>query len=249
MAGKGKGQSVAQAVAAVLIVAICALTIPMPGGGLLISRLSGTEFVPERLPLDAMPVEAMPVDVPVAAVPPPAVKTPEVSWRFKRALDVFPSREELIIPADPLDPLGKEERRDWVEVTVEKKKVWVDTMNGLVWGPRLNVELSGMTRENLDRARSLCEKQKPVGSWVLPTATEFDHAKVNGILKVDSDAQHKWLTWIRIPYVEDIPAARGYGPAAAGEKYAVRCIARTPLAELNGYVMTDNAAGLRALAE
>lgn len=254
MSDKGKGPFGAQVTAVVLILLICVLCFPMPGGGLLITRLTGTDYVPENKPAEAVPVVAAPVDVPVVAVPPPpsetpAVTPPDTSPRFAQALDIYPDQEALIIPEDKSDPLSTPSKRDWWETKVEGKKVWVSVGSAMAWGPRLDVELSDMTKDYLALARSLCEKEKPVGAWALPTATEFDFAKVGGILKIDSDAKHKWLTWIRIPYTEDIPAVRGYGQAASGEKYSVRCIARTPLAPKDGYVMTDNAIALQAMSE
>ncbi|MEZ0261598.1 MAG: hypothetical protein ACAH80_11355 [Alphaproteobacteria bacterium] len=249
MADKGKGSFGAQVAAVVLILMICVLCFPVPGGGLLITRLTGTDYVPEPAPVATRVADA-PVEAPVIAASPPAVETAQSeSSRFRQALDIYPSHEALTIPADPLDPLSSPSRRDWVEVSFEGRKVWVDAGSAMAWGPKLDVELSGMGQEDLDLAKSLCEKETPVGAWALPTAQEFDLSKVNGILKVDSGAKHKWLTWQKMPPDFVIPSARGYVPSSAGENFSVRCIARTPQAPPDGYMVTDNEISLKAMAE
>jgi len=224
----------------VLILVICVLCFPMPGGGLLITRLSGTEYVPERAPAEAMPVEAMPVEAPVIAVapsPPPVVV--EAAPRFTQGLDLFPEYDDPLAAPQP----------PWVEVARDGKTIWIDNASKMAWGPRLDVELSGMSQEDLDLARSFCEKEKPVGAWALPTAAEFDIAKVNGILKADSGAKHKWITWQQVPPALVIPSGRGYMPASPNEGFSVRCIARTLGAPENGYLQTDNETTLKAMSE
>lgn len=246
MAEQGKGPFEAQVAAFVLILIVCVLCFPMPGGGLLITRLTGTEYVPETLPLDAtavaVPVAAEIVDAPVVAAPPP---------RFSLTLDILPQTSATAVTGDPLDPLWRPSAPtypDWVEVSYQGKSVWIDTKSGMIWGPRLDIELSGMEKADLDLARSFCEKETPVGAWAVPTAAEFDIAKVNGILKSDSGAKHKWLTWQEVSGLV-IPSVRGYVPASLGESYSLRCIARTPNAPENGYLVTDNETTLKAMSE
>lgn len=246
MADKGKGSFGAQVAAVVLILAICVLCFPMPGGGLLITRLSGTDYVPEGETPRAAPI----VSFPPVAMPPP-VETPKSPPRFSLTLDILPQAGAPEVMGDPLDPLWRPAapaHPDWVEVSYQEKTVWIDTRSGMIWGPRLDVDITGMEKEDLDLARSFCEKETPVGAWAFPTAAEFDIAKVNGILKNDTGAKHKWLTWQEVSGLV-IPSVRGYVPASRREKYSLRCIARTPTAPENGYLATDNETTLKAMAE
>jgi hypothetical protein len=117
----------------------------------------------------------------------------------------------------------------------------------MAWGPKLDLQLSGMTNYDLELAKSACQKETPLGSWSLPTAAEFDMAKVNGILRDTTGARHRWLTWQEVSPGIVIPSVRGYAPASAGEGYSVRCIGRTLGAPMDGYLTTDNETTLKAM--
>jgi hypothetical protein len=248
MADNIKAPFWAQVTAVVLIVVVGLLCLPTEDG-LLITRLTGTTpqrdrvppSSPSVVPVTAVPVEAVAPASTYAPVPAP-VATPSPSSfpsRFSQALDLFPQYDDPLAPPQPA----------WVEAQKDGRTIWVDTASLMAWGPRLDAELTGMTKDDLDLARSFCDKEKPEGAWALPTAAEFDIAKVNGMLTFDKGARHKWLTWQEVPPALVIPSVRGYVPASAGENYSVRCIARTQHAPDNGYLQAGNEITLKALAE
>lgn len=135
---------------------------------------------------------------------------------------------------------------NWTAGTLEGKPVWLDNQSGMVWGPKLAMNVAGFTNTDLDQAKAACAAETPPDTWALPTAAEFDIAKVNGLLKADSDARHAWISYQTVSGLE-IPSGRIYNGNQPERRYAVRCVARTDKAPVDGYPETTNEITLQAM--
>jgi hypothetical protein len=219
-----------------LILVIGALCFPMPDGRLLVQTLAGVtaedKFTPAprgTVPDKSSPLVAMPAFV---APPPPRPPAPIASKRFRAPL---PFVEEATRSTDA-----------WSHGTVEGKNALRDNRSWMIWGPKLALSLPGFTAEDLKKAQEACRAEAPAGAWSLPTAAEFDLAKVNGILNADTDAKHRWIAQMVLPPDLLLPAGRGY---AREEDFSVRCIGRSADAPAEGYPEVSNEITLKAMAE
>lgn len=223
-----------------LILVIGALCLPVPEGGLLVHRLSGLKpREPDVRTVMPLETDYVPPSTPFDPSLTPAPRTPEddALVRFSQTLDF---EEDASRSTDA-----------WSAGTAGGREAWRDNKSGMIWGPRLDLTLSSFSEENMNHAIDACAQEYPEGAWLLPSGAEFDIAKVNGILKADKDARHRWITFITIP--PDIhhvmPAGRGYVPVSKEKHFSVRCIARGENAPANGYLTTDTETTIKALAE
>lgn len=232
MSGGVKAPFWAQVAAVVLVVAVGLLCLPMGEDGLLINKLTGTKPEASTVPVARAP--AIVTATPVALAQPVEIMTSQTASagaRFSQAVVIMAKEGE-----------------NWTEGTIGNLPVWLDAQSGMVWGPRLMMPVAGMSADDVKLAKKSCAAEKPEGAWALPTAAEFDIAKVNGILKADSGAKHRWITWQQDSGIE-LPSVRGYTPAGQDRTFYIRCIARTPSAPENGYMEAGNEITLKALAE
>lgn len=229
-----KKEPFALQVAIVLLLLVAGvLCIPLPDGGLLFHHLTG--HAPE--PDNVVTARATPVPPPVYNVTQSTAPPPHTSSaRF---------RDEL-----PFTEAAGGTTDGWTKGAVNGKPAWRDDKSGMIWGSRLDMSLSSFSSADLNKAKRACAAEAPRGSWSVPTAAEFDLAKVNGILEVevDADAKHRWLSTMDMPNLT-LPALRGY-VAVSGEKtISVRCIGRSPSAPVNGYKQVGNDITLKAYAQ
>lgn len=221
-----------------LIVLVGALCFPLPDGRLLIERLAGiapdthTPVSRGTVPDKTAPLVSMPAFV---APPPPRPPAPVVSKRFAAPL--------------PFVEDGSRSTDAWSYGTVEGREAVRDNRSWMIWGPRLDLRLASFDGDGLKTASDTCAKEPPAGSWSLPTAAEFDLAKVNGILQADKNARHRWIAVMVMPPDIRLPAGRGYVPAAEEKEFSVRCIGRSADAPAEGYPEVDNEITLKAMAE
>lgn len=220
------------AVVALLLLAGIAC-IPLPEGGMLFHRLTGC--VPESR---SMPVLSAPPAVetmPAAIVPAPPL--PPASVSSARFVAELPFKGEA-------DTSGS----GWTPGTVDGKAAWRDNASGMIWGPRLDVSLQEFSETSLKTARERCASEYPQGSWALPTAAEFDIAKVNGLLKADDNARHRWITYMDLNGLT-LPAGRGYIAVSVEKDFSVRCVGRSASAPAEGYGQTTAEITMKAMAE
>ena len=218
------------AVVVILLVA-GVLCIPVPEGGILLNRLTGHPPAREETAaIRATPEPVATYDVKDRTPPPPHTS----SARFKDALSFSES------DAAP--------GQAWTKGTVNGKTAWRDNKNGMIWGPKLDVALTSFSNADLEKAKDACAAEEPRGSWAVPTAAEFDLAKVNGILNADADARHRWLAAMELPNMT-MPAVRGYVPVAQEKQISVRCIGRSAAAPIDGYKQADNETTLKAMSQ
>lgn len=227
-----------------LILVIGTLCLPVPEGGLLVQRFTG-----QKPTGDYMPVSRVRTAQDAEAPTPTTVA--DADARAPAYVTIIHT-EELDRFASPLEFIIDESRSTdaWSAGTAGGKEAWRDNKSGMIWGPKLGLTLSSFSEEDMNRAIDACAKEHPEGAWLLPSGAEFDIAKVNGILKVDKDARHRWITFIVIPGMDHVmPAGRGYVPVSKEKHFSVRCIARGENAPANGYLAADNEITLKALAE
>ncbi len=220
----------AQVAAVCGILAVGALCFPMPDGGLLVNRLFGKP-AQEVTVSETRIAPLIPYHAPQIT---PAPATPSITLRFH------------VVPEVVIDQSLSTE--NWTAGTVEGKTVWQDNQSGMIWGPRLGLSLSSFTNDDLKKAKEACAAETPADVWALPTAAEFDIAKVNGILKMDSDARHRWIGYQEFSGME-LPSGRGYVAVSAEKDFSVRCVARSAKAPENGYAEAGNEVTLKAMAE
>lgn len=218
-------------VAVVVILLVAGLLcIPVPEGGTLLNRLTGHPPARE----ETAAIRATPEPVPtydIRNTTPPPPHTP--SARFK---DALPFRPGAAAPGDA-----------WTRGTVNGKTAWRDNKNGMIWGPKLKVTLASFTNADLEKAQDACAAEEPKGSWAVPTAAEFDLAKVNGILDAGADTGHRWLAAMELPSMT-MGAVRGYVPLGQEIKISLRCIGRSSEAPIDGYKQTDMETTLKAMS-
>lgn len=116
----------------------------------------------------------------------------------------------------------------WAYGKVGKFPVFRDAKTGLIWGPRLKFTTNTLDAPNVVAGMKACAELDPAGGWALPTAAEFEAARANGLLKIDRDGKHPWLTYLTgRKYI--VSAARLWLPSDKKEPFAVRCVGHDKL--------------------
>ena len=160
----------------------------------------------------------------------------ELSKRFSQTLSY---RENPTQPAD----------QNWKAVTLDNGySGLLDVQTGMIWGGMMKQSFTTWTMAEVKSAMADCATMSPAGGWALPTAAELDLAKVHGLIEVDSNARHKWLTYIDSADLT-LPAARAWGGQSAYVSF--RCVGRSESAPAHGYGAedVDNETTLKALGE
>lgn len=222
-----------QAAAVGLLLLIGALCLPLPEGGIVLDRILGQPPAGSFTTLKPRPAVTQ-SPLPSPAPPPPALAATGPADRFAATLD-FAEDESRSTDA-------------WSAGLAAGKPAWRDNRSGMIWGPRLDLAPLPYDNEGLQKAMDACAAEEPKGSWALPSAAEFDIAKVNGLLKMDKDAQHRWLAFTVIAGAQ-MPAGRGYVPVSEEKHFSARCIARSGKAPLGGYLAADSETTLKAMGE
>lgn len=221
-----------QVAVVVLLLLAGIVCIPLPGGGMLFHRLTGRATESPSTPVPSVPTTIAAVPIAVVPVSPPPAHVS--STRFQ---------EELAFTEDTASSTEA-----WTRGMVGGRTSWRDNKSGMIWGPRLDMTLTDFSDTALKAAQERCRTEEPQGSWALPTAAEFDIAKVNGLLKTDDGARHRWISYIDVNGLI-LPAGRGYIPVAEEKEFSVRCVGRSPAAPAEGYSQTTNEITLKAMAE
>ncbi len=143
--------------------------------------------------------------------------------------------------AGPLDFKQEFNRDHWQVGTVEGKRAWLDTRTGIIWGSEIYTGLPGWGGEGLKIAIETCRNLDPNGFWSLPTNAEF----ALGIKsKMQNYIDHLTGKWIAQLYSSDLtglnpmPSLVGFSNQGI-DQVSVRCVGRTDLAPLHGYIRDD----------